>query len=66
MTLGTKLFLHYNKCLCWFKFGTRNSHCTAQGMVGVNKLNREILIEIAPFHGYTESSKKSNLEKFPI
>ena len=66
MTLGTTLFLHYNKCLCWFKFATRNSHCTVQGMVGVNKLNREILIEIAPFHGSTGSSKKSNLEKFPI
>ena len=45
MTCDAKLFTHYgSKCLCRFKFRTRNSH------IGVNKLIREILIEKASFH----------------
>ena len=47
MTWETKLFTHYGECMCWFKFRTRNSHCK---VCSSNKLIREILIEIAPFH----------------
>ena len=27
MASGAKLFIHYSKCPCWFKFRTRKSHC---------------------------------------
>ena len=57
VTSGAKLFMHYSKCMCQFKFRTRSSHCKVQMCEGVNNLIREILIKIASFHSTYSASK---------